>query len=96
MHAVTRFQVFLRSYFPREHFDIVVQQWPYRHAIMTSISAATADTTPCVDMKCLIADLDGVVVDRKDDETMTVIEGQFEGQKCKVTIFLPLLVPTRS
>ena len=92
---LTRFAAFLRPYFPPGKFKVLVQQWPYLRAVVTPVSEALEkDGTPHIDVKRLLDSLEGVVIGRQDDEIVTVIEGQFEGHKCRLTIVLELLVPT--
>jgi hypothetical protein len=93
---ITQFERFLRQFFPSGQFRLLVQQWPHLRAVATAISDAqdTDDTAPYVDLKSLANSLEGVVISRgQADQRITVIEGQFNGHKAKLTLVMPLVVP---
>jgi hypothetical protein len=94
-----RFLVFLRGLFPEDQFRLLVHQSPYLRAVATYIRHdldGEERTTSYVAMNRLLDRLDAVVVERQDDETMMVLEGEFEGRKCRLTLLLPFAVSARS
>jgi hypothetical protein len=94
-----RFSMFLRGLFPEDRFQLRIHQSPDLCAVATYISHdwdVEERTAPYVAMTRLLDRLDAVVVERQDDETMMVLEGEFEDRKCRLTVLLPFVVSARS
>jgi hypothetical protein len=92
----TQFADLLQRFLPADQFTVRVQPTPVLRCLATHRSVAAGlpgGTPPFVDTKCLLSAIEGQVIGQLDDETMTVIEGRFEGHRCKLTILLPLGIP---
>ena len=89
----------LRRFFAPDQFEVAAQWDGKLAAVVTHVTGTIGPndrTAPYVDTNRLLGPIEGHVVTWLEDDATIVIEGQFEGSICSVTIISPIVVHARS